>query len=256
MANPSRIAVLTCLSPHAWIMINALVEQFGPVTILNEKRQDKWALIRNRAKRQGVVTVLGQIGFVTLQKFIDRRQQGRVSQIVEKSRLNARPNPDCEVIEIGSVNDMACRVTLAERRPDVVVVLGTRIIGRETLKSITVPVINAHAGWNPAYRGQAGGYWALARGDLAHAGVTIHLVDEGVDTGAILYQERFEPTPDDSFGTYFYLQAAVAGPLLVKAVEDAKNGDLHPHASTMISHQYFHPTLWGYLWTALTRGVW
>lgn len=130
MANPSRIAVLTCLSPHAWIMINALVEQFGPVTIFNEKRQDKWSLIRNRAKRQGVVTVLEQSRLCHTPEIHRPASAGpRVPQIVEKPRLNARPNPDCEVIEIASVNDMACRVTLAARRPDVVVVLGTRIIG-------------------------------------------------------------------------------------------------------------------------------
>ncbi len=108
----------------------------------------------------------------------------------------------------------------------------------------------------PEIPGQAGGYWALAEGDKDHAGVTIHMVDEGVDTGSILYQTRFEATPRDSFGTYFYLQTAVARPLLIKAVEEALDGRLAPRASSLPSRQHFHPTLWGYLRTALTRGVW
>ena len=163
MTNPPRIAVLTCLTPHAWIAINALTGRFGCVGILNEQRQSKWALVRKRAKRQGMATVLGQVAYVMLQKLIDRRQKSRIDEIVRAMELNPEVNPACIIYEIGSVNSMACRAALAIMKPDVVVVLGTRIIGRQTLEAISVPVINSHAGWNPAYRGQAGGYWVWRR---------------------------------------------------------------------------------------------
>lgn len=256
MTNPPRIAVLTCLTPHAWIAINGLVQRFGPVDILSEDRQGKWALIRSRARRQGVLTVIGQIAFALTQKILSRRQGPRIAEIIRGNDLNCEPNPACRRYGIGSVNAMACRAALAMLKPDVVVVLGTRIIGKETLAAIAVPVINSHAGWNPAYRGQAGGYWALANGDRDHAGVTVHLVDAGVDTGGILYQDRFQPSKADSYSTYFYLQAGASRPLLVKAVEDAVNGRLSVQASSLMSRQYFLPTLWGYLWTGCTRGVW
>jgi methionyl-tRNA formyltransferase len=141
-------------------------------------------------------------------------------------------------------------------KPDVVLVIGTRIIGKETLAAIAAPVINFHSGINPKYRGQAGGYWALAMGDAPNAGVTVHLVDEGVDTGAVLYQARFEATPQDNFLTYFYIQAAVARPLAVKAVEDALAGRLNPVKVDLPSQQFYHPTLWSYLWIGWTKGVW
>ena len=60
---------------------------------------------------------------------------------------------------------MACRAALAMLKPDVVLVIGTRIIGKQTLAGINVPVVNFHSGINPNYRGQAGGYWALASGE-------------------------------------------------------------------------------------------
>ena len=71
MTGNPKIAVLTCLTPHAWIAINGLVERFGPVDILSEERQSKWTLIRNRAKRLGWLTVAGQIAFVIVLKFLD-----------------------------------------------------------------------------------------------------------------------------------------------------------------------------------------
>lgn len=252
----ARITVLTVPSPQSWIVINALVERFGPVTILAEEREGKLDLIRRRVRRQGPVTVLGQIGFVLFQKLLARRSARRIEEIIAEHRIDPNPNPACEIMSVRSVNSMACQAALAMLKPDVVLVIGTRIIGGPTLAGIRAPVINFHSGINPKYRGQAGGYWALAMGDAANAGVTVHLVDEGVDTGAVLYQARFQATPKDDFITYFYIQAAIARPLAVRAVEDALAGALKPVEVKLQSQQFYHPTLWFYLWTAWTRGVW
>lgn len=252
----SRIAVLTVLSPQSWIVINALARHFGPVTILAEERESRLALIRRRIRRQGMVTVLGQIGFVLFQKLPARRARPRVKEIIAAHGVDPAPNAACRLLPVKSVNSMACRAALAMLKPDVVLVIGTRIIGRETLRSITVPVINFHSGINPKYRGQAGGYWALASGDPENAGVTVHLVDDGVDTGAVLYQARFTATASDNFITYFYIQAAIARPLVIKAVQDALSGRLRPVEVKLPSQQFYHPTLWFYLWTGWTKGVW
>ena len=252
----ARIAALTNGSPHSWIVLNALVEAFGPVTVLTEDAQSKSLLIRKRMRRLGVVAVIGQIGFVLLQKLIARRSGRRIAQIIAAANADTEPNHVCTIIPVGSVNSMACRAALAMVQSDVVVVFGTRIIGRETLAQISVPVINFHSGINPKYRGQAGGYWALAMGDAQNAGVTAHLVDAGVDTGDVLCQAKFEATPADNFSTIFYLQAAAIRPLAVQAVRDALAGSLKPFKPDLPSRQYYHPTLWFYLWTAMTRGVW
>lgn len=250
------IAVLTVPSPQSWIVINALVKRFGPVTIIAEERESKATLIRNRMRRQGVITVLGQIGFVLFQKLLARRAIPRIAELVAGHDLEPEANAACQLLPVSSVNSMACRAALAMLKPDVVLVIGTRIIGKATLQGITAPVINFHSGINPKYRGQAGGYWALASGDLDNAGVTVHLVDEGVDTGAVLYQDRFAASPKDNFITYFYIQAAIARPLVIKAIEDALAGRLRPTKVDLPSQQFYHPTLWFYLRTAWAKGVW
>ena len=40
------------------------------------------------------------------------------------------------------------------------------------------------------------------------------------------------------------------------AAEFTYRGDAEPVQPVMESHQWFHPTLWGYLWTGMTRKVW
>ena len=60
------------------------------------------------------------------------------------------------------------------------------------LGSLGCPVVNVHAGITPRYRGVHGGYWALAERHPEWVGTTVHLVDPGIDTGAILAQATFD----------------------------------------------------------------
>ena len=113
----------------------------------------------------------------------------------------------------------------------VVVVNGTRIIARRVLEASDAVFINTHCGITPEYRGVHGGYWALYRSDPENCGVTVHLVDPGIDTGGILAQQRIEPGPHDNFVTYPYLQLAAGLPLLVEAVGSALEGRHIPRDS-------------------------
>ena len=105
-------------------------------------------------------------------------------------------------------------------------------------------------------RDQHGAYWARVAGDAAHAGLTVHLVDDGVDTGAVLYQTVSEFTPRDNITTYQYRQMVDAIPLVIRAAEDALAGRLAPKRVELASKQWFLPTLWGYCFTGLHKGVW
>ena len=48
--------------------------------------------------------------------------------------------------------------------------------------------VNVHGSLLPAYRGAAPIQWALIRGD-AETGITTMVMDEGMDTGAVLLQQ-------------------------------------------------------------------
>lgn len=84
------------------------------------------------------------------------------------------------------------------------------------------------------------------------------MVDAGVDTGPLIAEARIHPSSSDNYATYEWLQLEAALPLLLKAVQDALNGELAPYRkpSELHSEHYYHPTLCAYCWTALRRGVW
>ena len=250
------VVILSGGGPLPWIIINAVVDRLGPVTVLEETPEPTKLLFRRRLRKLGAIEVAGQLAFGVLQRALRLASRRRLAAIIASHGLKPKPSPNCSVIQVGSVNADTCRRELARLKPAVVLVIGTRIIRRETLAAVQAPVINYHAGINPKYRGMCGGYWALANGDAQHFGATVHLVDEGVDTGDILYCESVAPAVDDNFVTYPFRLAVAGRRLVLQSLDDALRGRLRTVRTTLPSRQWYHPTIWGYLRTGLTRKVW
>ncbi|HMQ58723.1 MAG TPA: formyl transferase [Rhizobiaceae bacterium] len=252
----TRIVAITAGGHHPAIVLNALMDQFGPFPVLLEQPEDRSAFLRRRAARIGWVQVAGQFPMMMWSRFGKRLAARRIEQIRTEHGLSFGLSPKLKRVPVPSVNSDVARAHLRALAPEVVFVVGARMIGKATLSCIGTPFINYHAGINPAYRGQNGGYFALASGDAGNFGATVHLIDEGVDTGAVLYQQRVTPQKGDSILTYPYLLAAKSRGICVKAVSDALESNLRPVKVGGPSRQWYHPTVWGYVWTGLVRGVW
>lgn len=252
----SRIVVLTAGGPLAWSVVNGLADRLGPLTVIEENPETKAEIIRRRLRIAGPVATAGQVAFGVWQRLMARRSEARLREIRKAHGLDPDPNPHVRVHRVASHNTDAARELLRQLDPGVVAVYGTRLLSRKTLGAVAAPFINYHAGINPKYRGQHPAYWALAAGDRDNAGVTVHLVDEGVDTGGVLYQARVTFDPVDTISTYQTLQAATGIALLAKAIEDALAGRLAPVGVDLPSQNHLPPTIWRYLWTGVTKGVW
>jgi phosphoribosylglycinamide formyltransferase-1 len=74
-------------------------------------------------------------------------------------------------------------------------------------------VVNVHPSLLPAFPGMHAVADALAAG-VAETGVTVHLVDEGIDTGRVLAQERVAMRPEDTEATLLERLHAVEHRLL------------------------------------------
>ena len=112
-----------------------------------------------------------------------------------------------------------------------------------------------HAGITPKYRGVHGTYWALYNKDAANSGVTVHLVDPGIDTGGVLYQARVTVTNKDNFTTYPIIQLAEGIQFLLSASKDALSKNLNIKEVTKESTLWYHPTIWQYLAKRISGAV-
>jgi methionyl-tRNA formyltransferase len=79
--------------------------------------------------------------------------------------------------------------------------------------------INVHGSLLPKYRGAAPIQWSILNGD-ATAGVTTMYMDEGWDTGDMIYQAVTDVAPDETFSGLYGRLAKLGADLLVKTVRD------------------------------------
>lgn len=251
-----RVVLLATEGPTTWMVVNALRKHYPDLRLVLEEPVSRVSLLRGRLKRCGWVEVMGQLAFMALVPWLRRAGQRRVHEILVEQGLDDRPAQGMEVHRVASINGSDTRELLSALEPDVVILNGTRIVSGAVLAACGVPILNIHCGITPTYRGVHGGYWALRMGDSDRAGVTVHLVDRGIDTGGVLYQTPIAPREEDQFTTYPYLQYAAGIPLLQRVLANLEGGGglQVVETSERPSRLHYHPTLWCYL-SGRFRGV-
>jgi methionyl-tRNA formyltransferase len=143
-------------------------------------------------------------------------------------------NIDC--LEDQNVNSAEFIEELSKYQCDLFVSMSFNQIFKKQIINLTrYKIINCHAGKLPFYRGRNILNWALIN-DESEFGITIHYVDEGLDTGDIILQDLHPIQDTDNYSTLLnraYIECAY---ILYKAVCLFKNGkvegrkqkDIHP----------------------------
>ena len=119
---------------------------------------------------------------------------------------------------------------LAAWKPDLIAVTAFgRILHAPILDLPPSGCVNVHGSLLPKYRGAAPVQWAIINGER-ETGITTMLMDQGMDTGPILLQERTPIMPDDTAGTLAPRLADLGGRLLVETIRQLKAGTITPRA--------------------------
>ena len=103
----------------------------------------------------------------------------------------------------------------------IVVAAYGQIIPKSILDIPAKGIINIHGSLLPAYRGAAPIQWAIVRGEV-ETGITTMLMDEGLDTGAILLQEKLPIEPDDTSATLEDKLAELGADLILETLDGWK----------------------------------
>lgn len=251
-----RVVVMTSGGANPQVMINALKKHWPDLHVIQEEQESKPLIFKRRAKRLGWLTAAGQIGTMIASRLGKSIAARRSEEILKSYGQSSATDPSVPTHHVASLNDVQCLELLHQLSPQVVFTISCRLLSKATLAACPCPVINFHAGINPAYRGQMGGYWSLVERDAQNFGATVHLVDAGTDTGGTLYERRITPAKTDFIATYPLLLTAASTDIAVKAVEDALNGNITAHQQTGQSVLRFPPPLWTWVWNGLTKGVW
>lgn len=113
-------------------------------------------------------------------------------------------------------------------QPDYVVLAGyMRLFTEKFIYAFNSPgclrIINIHPALLPDFKG-ADGYGDVFKAGVKTSGITVHFVDEGMDTGPIIAQAYFERHDDDTLETFKARGLEVEHALYPKVLQDISQG--------------------------------
>ena len=254
--SSATVMVMTAGGPNPAIVINALAGHYPNLHVVREQPESKGAITRRRARRLGWIAALGQMGTMIAARLLRPLSGRRIDALLRANGLSATIRSHIPIHDVSSINDPATLALVAGLKPAAILLVSTRLMSRAALAAMPCPVINLHAGINPTYRGQMGGYWSLVEEDAANFGATLHLVDAGTDTGGTLYEVRTLPDDGDFIATYPLVLTVAAIDITLQSVDDAVHGRLRPSQPEGPSVLRYPPTLWAWLVNGFRRKIW
>jgi hypothetical protein len=180
-ATASHLAGLGCIPPGALslgtldlTMLRRKLAQWGPHQFTSYARMKLWPQNRSEAPT---------IHNPHLERYL--RRDGRIFRnLKEVGRFYGFPVATCA--------DQNSSTSLAQLRrwsPDLIIFAGGNILRKPLLQLPRRGVINMHLGLLPQIRGMNSPEWSLLT--RVPPGITIHYIDAGIDTGAILKKYEY-----------------------------------------------------------------
>lgn len=186
-------------------------------TVLKAKRVNKsrWSYIRERTS----VYTMWELFWVTYAYFICKLKGRKITSLMHQHQV--------PVLETEDVNNPDYVLKVKAAQPDVIVSISPPQLFKKELLQAVPHCLNAHASLLPRHRGVFGTWWTLFYGDK-EAGITIHTMDEAVDKGEIMWQERIPVQQGETQFSLACSTKALIAPSIWKCLELLEKGQLKP----------------------------
>ena len=170
------------------------------------------ALIKGGYNVVGVVTVAD-------------KASGRGLKVNESAVKKYAVEHNIPVLQPVSLKDPEFLDALRAWKGDIFAVVAFRMLPKVVWEMPPMGTFNLHAALLPQYRGAAPINWAVINGDKA-TGVTTFMIDEGMDTGKIMFREQCLIGPDENVGQVHDKLMEMGSNLVVQTVEAIIEGNV------------------------------
>lgn len=136
------------------------------------------------------------------------------------------------VYQPNSVRTPEALEILKQINPDVIVVVAYgKILPKEILDLPKYGCVNGHASLLPKYRGASPIQWCIVQGET-ETGVTIQVMDEGIDTGDILSVKKVTIGENETAEELFDRLSIISADLMLSTLEGLEKGEITPVKQT------------------------
>lgn len=163
------------------------------------------------------------VGVVT----VPDRQTGRGLKVTFSPVKQYALDHSLHLLQPEKLRDPEFQEQLRALKADIFVVVAFRMLPQSVWDMPPLGTFNLHASLLPQYRGAAPINWAIINGEK-ETGVTTFMLNEHIDEGSILLQERTPITPEDTAETLHDRLAEIGSKLIVKTLQGLIDGTLIP----------------------------
>ena len=129
-----------------------------------------------------------------------------------------------EIHDATSINSPETLDFLRKHQPEIIVsAYFPQILKSDALAIPSRGILNVHPGFIPEYKGAMAYFWAVKNNDLK-AGVSVHWMDEGIDTGPLLARKSFKISRKSSQDKVLIKTALIGSSLLKRIGNKLRKG--------------------------------
>jgi methionyl-tRNA formyltransferase len=159
--------------------------------------------------------------------------------LLETLFQSTRHNLDrIDVFFEATANSADAQELMKKLSPDLALVSGAGRISPEAMSLVPDGLLNLHLGIATAYRGLESKIWAAYHGDWENIGVTLHRIDENLDTGDVVEASRLDIPLGTQIHQLRFFETVCAADLAVKWLKRYVGGDLCSSSQEAVGRYY------------------
>jgi methionyl-tRNA formyltransferase len=147
---------------------------------------------------------------------------GRGKKISSSAVKKYAVENELKILQPENLKEDLFKEQLIKLKADVFIVVAFRMLPKKVWEIPTNGTINLHGSLLPQYRGAAPINWAIINGEKS-SGVTTFLIDEKIDTGNILLQEKVTINEGDNAGNLHDKLMNIGSLLIIKTINNIEN---------------------------------
>lgn len=188
-----KVAIVLRAGSDAGFLLKCFDESnFEPDLVILEKpnsaRWNKFSRELRRAKNPAKFLMLDLPSLILFDFF---------QQCLMNSRVVGRYTVGIKTTQVTNINDDDLLLLIEASKPDYIFNFGTSLYLPATLEKISIPIFNWHTGILPRFRNVHTDFWAYMKNEPEGLGVTVFEIDEGIDTGRIVWVKKSFVDPSE-----------------------------------------------------------
>jgi len=179
------------------------------------KGKSKYKYIFSLLLIMGVYHFVKNVLISLIHKF--KKKANQFNLVKDPTIIGYAKDNNIPTYKIDNPNNIEFRETLIKLKPDIIINQSQSIIKKDLLKIPSIGVLNRHNALLPKNRGRLTPFWVLFK-EEKETGVSIHFVEEGLDSGDIIVQKKFKVGKKDSFNSLVKKNYEIAPKAMLEAI--------------------------------------